>query len=650
MIVKKAYATITFKAVDEENRILEGIASTPAPDRMNDVVEVEGIEFKLPLPFLNQHNSREPIGNVIEAKVKAGSLVIKVQIAPAGTAPFIDLAWNLIKAGLVRGLSIGFRVIEESYDRELGGYRYLRSELLEVSAVTVPANSEASITAVKSAALAALAASGHEGARIVRLGSIPGVSGKTTDSKEKSMTITEQIKQFEAKRQAHTARMSEIMNKAGDEGRTLDETESQEYDGLQSDVKSIDEHLKRLREHEKQLVTTATAITEKSAGTSETGSQARGKPTITVVGPTLPKGTAFVRLCMAMAHSAFERSRSGVSPLEIARANKHWKETTPEVERFLADPMGFARVKAAVAAGTTTADGWASQLADYSLMASEFIEYLRPQTIIGKLPGLRRVPFNIEIPLQDGGSTVGWVGEGGRKPLTKLSLDTITFRFFKAAGIVVLTEELVRFSNPSAEALVRQDLANAIIQFLDEQFIAPTVAGSQNVYPASVTYGAAHGAASGTTADYLRADFKTILTSMLGAEIVPDQSCSWVMSPVQAVAISLILNALDQPEFPDLTAEGGRLLGYNVVTSNSVAAGVISFLKGSEILLADDDAIQVDISREASLVMDDGGSPAVTTLTSLWQENKVGLRVERTVNWARRRDKAVYYLTACDYK
>lgn len=41
------------------------------------------------------------------------------------------------------------------------------------------------------------------------------------------------------------------------------------------------------------------------------------------------------------------------------------------------------------------------------------------------------------------------------------------------AGIVVLTDELVRFSNLSAEPIVRQDLIDTITQLLDHDFVDP---------------------------------------------------------------------------------------------------------------------------------------------------------------------------------
>jgi hypothetical protein len=51
----------------------------------------------------------------------------------------------------------------------------------------------------------------------------------------------------------------------------------------------------------------------------------------------------------------------------------------------------------------------------------EFIELLRGKTAVDKLsPRMRRVPFNIKIPSQTGASTVGWVGEGKRKPTTNI--------------------------------------------------------------------------------------------------------------------------------------------------------------------------------------------------------------------------------------
>jgi hypothetical protein len=44
----RAYSTLDIKAFDEDNGVITGIASTPSPDRMGDVVVPEGATFTSP--------------------------------------------------------------------------------------------------------------------------------------------------------------------------------------------------------------------------------------------------------------------------------------------------------------------------------------------------------------------------------------------------------------------------------------------------------------------------------------------------------------------------------------------------------------------------------------------------------------------------
>ena len=639
--VKRAYSTIEIKSLDEDKRIIEGIASTPTPDRMNDVVVPEGMEFKLPYPFLYQHNSSKPIGTVIEAKVTKAGLYIKAQIAGSGIAQFIDEAWALIKSGLIRGLSIGFRSLEESYDKALNGFRYIRTEIMETSAVTIPANAEASITSIKSIADGELAALGTKPRQPVRLEKTnpPGASGKTS-KRENMKPIADRIKEFEATRQAKAARMAEIMNKADEEGRTLNETESQEHDDIRDEIKGIDEHLSRLRDQEKMEKESAKPVT--GVKDQDSGSRVRAGSVITVKANVEP-GTAFCRYVQALVAAKGDPARAAA----YAGCQTSWKDQTPQVQKFLSSPMAFMNMKEAVAGGSTATDGWASELVEYRLMANEFIEFLRPKTIIGKLP-LRRVPFNITIASQTSGGTAAWVPELGRKPLTKLGTGSISLGHFTAAAIVTFSKQLARFSSPSIEMLVRDDLSGAIINHNDSAFIVHTNTAVPGANPAAVNYGAANGAASGVDADDLRNDIGDALGTMLASDI-DAEGIFIVMSPTQALKISLMRNALGQKEFPDMSPVGGILEGCAVITSNKVGSGVITILKASEVFLADDGSITVDVSEQASLVMDDGGSPEATEMVSMFQTNQIAVRAERTINWARRRDAAVYYLTSCNY-
>ena len=109
--MNRAHSLFEIKSVDEDARILEGFTSTPTPDRGGDVLVPKGATFKLPLPLLWQHRGDQPIGKVLSAKVTDEGIWIKAQIAK-GVLPFIEDSWQLIKAGLVSGFSVGWKPLE----------------------------------------------------------------------------------------------------------------------------------------------------------------------------------------------------------------------------------------------------------------------------------------------------------------------------------------------------------------------------------------------------------------------------------------------------------------------------------------------------------------------------------------------------------
>ena len=175
--MNRAYSLLQLKSVDEDKRILTGIATTPATDRMGDIVEPKGAEFKLPIPFLWQHDHRQPIGHVTKAKVTSEGIEVEVQLTkveePGTLKNRLDEAWQSIKAGLVQGMSIGFSSIESARIDGTYGVRFIKWLWLELSAVTVAANSGATIQTIKSLDTEQRAALGRELRGAVRLDSLP---------------------------------------------------------------------------------------------------------------------------------------------------------------------------------------------------------------------------------------------------------------------------------------------------------------------------------------------------------------------------------------------------------------------------------------------------------------------------------------------
>ena len=92
------------------------------------------------------HDSRAPIGTWKNVRVENGALLGRLHMAPKGSSPRIDELSALLAAGILRGISVGFKPTE-SKPRDNGGRHYLRQTLVEASLVSVPANPAALLCA-----------------------------------------------------------------------------------------------------------------------------------------------------------------------------------------------------------------------------------------------------------------------------------------------------------------------------------------------------------------------------------------------------------------------------------------------------------------------------------------------------------------------
>ena len=653
--MNRAYSIVQFKSYDEDKRTITGMATTPSPDRMDDIVEPMGAEYKLPIPLLWQHDASQPIGHVTKAKVTAKGIEITATIAkvdePGTLKERLDEAWQSIKSGLVQGLSIGFKGLETARIEGSYGIRFLKWSWLELSAVTIPANAEASITSIKSIDSALLAASGRKLG-----GDNPGVSGKPghlpvvksnpEQGKSAMKTIADQIKSFEESRTLKATEMADIMEKSAETGETLDAEQAERYDTLETEVKAIDAHLKRLRAAEAIQAAQAKAVSPEvaKAGTARVPAM----HTMVKSAPKADPGVRFARVvkCLGMAQGNW------VGAVEVA------KQVYGE-----RDPGIVNTIKANVTAGSTLTGSWAENLVgDETSAFADFVEFLRPMTILGRfgtagIPSLRRIPFRVALVGQTNGGAGYWVGEGKPKPLTAMDFSRTTLEPLKVANIAVLTMEVLRDSSPSAELLVRDQLAAALGARMDSDFIDPAKSASAGVSPASILNGISAIPSGGNTADAIREDVRSVFAAFIAANNAPTSGV-WVMSSTTALGLSMLVNALGQPEFPGITMMGGTFAGLPVITSEfmpTVSGGsYVALVNAQDIYIGDEGGLTVDMSTEASLQMldnptNDTVTPTATTMVSMFQTNSVAFRAERTINWARRRASAVAYLSAVNW-
>lgn len=652
-MLKRAWSTIEFKAIDEDKRIIEGIASTPATDRYEDVVEPEGAQYKLPLPFLWQHQHGNPIGWVEDVKTSAAGIRVKVRIAAAGVTEEIDKAWALIKAGLVRGLSIGFSPIESAHINGTYGYHFTKWDWLELSAVTVPANADASITSIKSLDEEHLrAVSGNRAVRSLTRKTPTGDPGRSIRQKDTIMkkTFAVQLAEAEATLASSRSRMEELMKAAGEEGRTLSGEEAAEYEELEKEVSDFTKHITRLK-----------PLAEAAKNAADPAPNATPSATPNAVPSTVPARQVVVRSNLApgqrfaRAALAVIRARGNMhEAIQIATSNKAWQDS-PDVAEYL-------RIKTAIPAGDTATSGWASELVYNTNLVSEFLEYLRPSTILGRIQGWRNVPFNIRVGGASSGLTGYWVGQGEPIPVSKATTTSVSLGITKAAGMAALTKELVRSSSPAAELMVRDELRRALQYLLDRSLIDPTQGGISNEQPAAITYGLTAITATGTTYSALNTDFQTLAANM-DNDNIDTSSGHWVMSRTRARALAGMVTSLGVSQFPTMTPEGGTLFGYPVVVSQSAyfSSGspnyehLMVFVVPSEVFLADDGMVDVEMSDQAAIQLLDNptnqstSGTTATTMVSMYQTESVALKAVRYINWARARTNAVGYIRNAAY-
>lgn len=133
--------------ISEEDRIIRFTGSTSVKDRDGEILEAKGWNVKnfLKNPvFLLAHDYRSlPIGRAVSVDGSDKGLAFDIQFADRETYPLADTVYRLYKGGFMNAVSVGFQTNREKIDVIDGVPHHKDMELLELSAVSVPANPEA---------------------------------------------------------------------------------------------------------------------------------------------------------------------------------------------------------------------------------------------------------------------------------------------------------------------------------------------------------------------------------------------------------------------------------------------------------------------------------------------------------------------------
>lgn len=667
--MNRAYALLNIKGLDDEQRVIRGIATTPTPDRVGDSVDQYGVTVADDIPLFLYHDSTQTVGRVKFGKPTKEGIPFEARIPkvnePGRLKDRLDEAWQMVRHGLINAVSIGFRPLENAIEQlKAGGLRFLKTEVLELSLVPVPAQPEAVIQGWKSMSQDAheslikqvknidqkhLAAKGRTSADDDPRSGVSGHKQQAAKSGffyskrqiGKENEIMKTIQELREMRQTKAARLHELVELFKTEDHEASDEETTEFDGLTAEVKTLDQDIRIAGFHAMQ------GATAKGVEGSSSNAAAASRGGLSFVRKEDPddkfKGQAYTRFLIAKA-AAFCALKDGnyVTPGQIAE--QRWGKSHPKLVQM---------IKAAVAGGGTGSGEWGAELAQSDTrFTGDFIEYLYGQTVFDRLP-LRSIPARVHVKGQDGAATGYWVGESKAIPVTKPDFSDVELTPLKVGAIAVCSKELVMSSSPSAEQLIRDSIVEASSQRVDTTFLSANAA-SAGVSPAGLLNGLSGIAPSGADAAAVRADLLTMYQPFLTAKNA--SGLVQIMTPSMAKALALLVNALGQPEFVGLNADGGTLLGDPVYTGDNVTPGNWILLKPSDIWKIGDGGVQVSMSDTATIEQNDapqGASDTPTaasaTLMSMWQTESVAFKVVRSINYAKRRSGAVVFLDNAEY-
>lgn len=293
-------------------------------------------------------------------------------------------------------------------------------------------------------------------------------------------------------------------------------------------------------------------------------------------------------------------------------------------ERKNASQRVLSVLKAAVAAGTTSNPTFAASIVGHAEMSGAFLDSLAGRSVFDSVVGsMVPAPVRERLAVVSSAISGSEVAEGAATPVSDFAVAANGMQPKKAQALVVLTREMLKGS-ALAQRLLEHELKKAVAKATDRVFIEMATDG---LSPLSAT---------GSDALAARADLSTLLLSVAGSD---SAAYAFVMNPTLAKRIAGMSTTVGGAAFPEMTPNGGQLVGVSAYVSDAIGADEVLALDLSQ-FCADPGLIAVESASHASINMSDSPTGSAAPLVSLWQTGAVGLRATRWLGIERLRDGA----------
>lgn len=253
--------------------------------------------------------------------------------------------------------------------------------------------------------------------------------------------------------------------------------------------------------------------------------------------------------------------------------------------------------------------------------STDVIELLRPQSVVRSMVG-QTLPMpvgTINIPKITDGSTAYYQGENTNATKSALKTGNMKLSWKKLIALVPLSNDLVRYSSPGADAIVRNDMVRAIAQRENQAFLRDT---GSDAAPKGLRYqmdpaNLLDVSNPTFTIQTVATDLGRVILQLVNAN-VPLSRPGWLFAP-RTWNYLRMLQTTTGAFIYQAEMNNGLLLGYPFKWSTQIPTNLadhgrttnggeteIYFADFDDVVIGEAMTLRVDASMEASYM--DGGS------------------------------------------
>lgn len=298
-------------------------------------------------------------------------------------------------------------------------------------------------------------------------------------------------------------------------------------------------------------------------------------------------------------------------------------------------------VDKAMSAGDATAGGFLVP----TEFSTEVIELLRDSAVVRSL-GPTMIPMtsgSLKIPRISSGTSATYIGENANISKTEVETGQLTMTFKKLAALVPISNDLIRFSTPSADGIVRNDLiremsAREDLAFIRDDGLSGKPKGiknwihGDNKFDANSTVSLANVTTDLGTAMQNLMNAKINLIIQQGGTGAIDVSPGWLMHPQHWKYLMTVQTGLGTYAFRDEMLRG-TLWGFPFRVTTQVESTTVYFGAFAHAVIGESLGLVVDASAEAAY--HDGSA-----VVAAFSQDQTVIRVIQEHDFALRHDKS----------